>query len=1557
MRGNLTFRACVLTMVLAGLCVAWAAARGEGEGAEVAVPVAFAKLTNMTAESGWLRLAAEYVQNGRNAVWLEAEEPTALVFQEQAFENEQGAFIGQQEGAGEGRYIAFVERAQYALRIATPGKYQVWYRAWFPWRGGWNHKERILGRIDEHFVVDCQARTAEDTNHWRWGKGPVYEFAKPGRYVWELAYLAGARLDRIVFTPDLKWTPKAGETGPRAQVTAPKSGTALTAPVRPGNVAAWGALRMVSDLREGSLTVEFSTDEGRKWVALPDGGDLSAVPVKGDGTDEMRFRVTAAPSPSGRSPVAQSLRLTYRTGRAQEVADYATLPDGLLFKDRAVPLVPADATGWALVDPGRSRLAPGGAAHVPDGQGRFWLEAEGGEMLCAHPKGDPAQAVEGASGRALYSICARPMTVRCHVSVPKETTYDLHFRVRGCVKPNGGHSMAIDGGRPLSGSTAGKIAVGQWRWAKSTIALKMAAGVHGLYLRGGFTDCWIDRIALVPQGGAAPEGVGPEASATQPIAEARVEFWPVQPPKGGSWAGLMADGEGLRYEVSLDGGEQWSDRLDAEAGADLELRARASLSGPSALNAICVGGGVLTRLPTEDGEVVFDADGSIYGVRGPHGWRVPLGTRARAFSISYQMPGVYRLSSMNSDDARLVGVSAIDADGRRGLRWRYELLDGALMVTTMATTPGAGAPAGPGERGVRMEIAVQNNSTIQVRHVDYPLLPRVGPGGDDRASSRFLFPQAFGVAWPNPFDTRKFSYRNAVWPGTAAMAWMDLASERDGLYLAAYHTDMLGVEFDCFGAADRRSISMGFKKQVYVGPGEMWQGAYCLWPHAGDWHAAADAYGEWADSWIPKRDMPDWIVRADGLHSSEGGNGRLFGRFSTHVLPLMKYMGYDYSQQWGSTCDGEFCGLHPALNPRYGTVEESRRDQEAARRQGFHRTHYINSQGYYPGFSRLGKIGFIDKALMPESVRMPADDFFDRWGLRTWGGKLVTYGVGVGYTKDDRCMCSSSEGWQDHMMYWLGQALPRDYGTDGSYIDQAACTFHYCYGEGHGHGKQHAACGKGYAEMLSRIHAEAVKHNPDHTLGVEGITDVLAPVAWGLWVTRTDYRGEVFLYTRPGSVLFRGRSNGHHARFPSMQQVAGDCFLYNRWDFSLMDPWFLRMVRLRRRVKDWMYDGRFMDDLGLRAVGGPVDAKWFLVKDKYREGAVINVHNWTLARGARIEFAPGERIARPTHAVTYDDEDGVTVAALKWDAGRVLLPLPATRTASILLVARAEGPEAVSVHARFPLDAGDSRIDLTVVNLGAEAISVMAMPEAGESRRVLTGPVGGDVPAHGVAALHVPLGDRNRFDGVVDVGLNVSWGPSTGGARLVRAVRVPVFGVFTNGGFERDVNADGVPDGWGTWNKMVEHQLNRYVPDVNLRTEIDGHSSLVGPHAGGVCLEVPKRFSYVGQQLGPPWERVDMTWRPDSAQYVFVRPNHRYHLSVAMRAHRADGRVVASLLRHTLEPAHTRDIVGRWQTYETEFATDANASGPVQLRLANGTTGPAWFDSVELRELGPLAKQ
>jgi len=167
-----------------------------------------------------------------------------------------------------------------------------------------------------------------------------------------------------------------------------------------------------------------------------------------------------------------------------------------------------------------------------------------------------------------------------------------------------------------------------------------------------------------------------------------------------------------------------------------------------------------------------------------------------------------------------------------------------------------------------------------------------------------------------------------------------------------------------------------------------------------------------------------------------------------------------------------------------------------------------------------------------------------------------------------------------------------------------------------------------------------------------------------------------------------------------------------------------------------------------------------------------------------------------------------------------------------------------------------------------------------------------------------------------------------------------------------------VPDGWGTWSGMVEHQFNRYVQDVDMQQALDGKRSDRQPFSGRACLALPKAFDYQGKQLGPPFGMVKMHQAPESQQAVFLRPGMRYRLKFVARTDPGNqGPVTVSLAGTTLSERDVAAWGDQWKAFEREFAVPAGAGVLNYLTLSANTAEPVYFDAVSLEELGPATPQ
>ena len=115
-------------------------------------------------------------------------------------------------------------------------------------------------------------------------------------------------------------------------------------------------------------------------------------------------------------------------------------------------------------------------------------------------------------------------------------------------------------------------------------------------------------------------------------------------------------------------------------------------------------------------------------------------------------------------------------------------------------------------------------------------------------------------------------------------------------------------------------------------PGETWQcPESVLAVHEGDWHAGADRYRAWAESWMQPPDVPQWMHEANGWVLMGVQNGIEFRRIPD-VFRSAQWMGIDYLHVQGQGIDNMWFDSegnrksHPMTflypSPKFGTPEQ-----------------------------------------------------------------------------------------------------------------------------------------------------------------------------------------------------------------------------------------------------------------------------------------------------------------------------------------------------------------------------------------------------------------------------------------------------------------------------------------------------------------------------------------------------------------------------------------------------------------------------------------------------------
>jgi len=247
---------------------------------------------------GWRQLPTRYVQQEGAPLVIEAEASTRVALAASDIS------VVEDVDASGGLAIAHVGELENRICITTPGQYQVWYRAYFPRRGSWNHLEQMDDRAP---VWNLDSDHGEDKK-WLWAKGPAYELSE-GEHLYRFpsptAWRGGTMLDKIVLAP--KGAPAPTGMGPDAALTTravPEATTLISNRLVLKAMISW-RLEIETQPNGGRIEVERSHDRGKTWLPLTVG---KSHPVTDDAV-RVTFRVRLVRSDRAASPRFRNMAL------------------------------------------------------------------------------------------------------------------------------------------------------------------------------------------------------------------------------------------------------------------------------------------------------------------------------------------------------------------------------------------------------------------------------------------------------------------------------------------------------------------------------------------------------------------------------------------------------------------------------------------------------------------------------------------------------------------------------------------------------------------------------------------------------------------------------------------------------------------------------------------------------------------------------------------------------------------------------------------------------------------------------------------------------------------------------------------------------------------------------------------------------------------------------------------------------------------------------------------------------------------------------------------------
>ena len=1070
------------------------------------------------------------------------------------------------------------------------------------------------------------------------------------------------------------------------------------------------------------------------------------------------------------------------------------------------------------------------------------------------------------------------------------------------------HIESMDGGAERQVSDSAQWTFGRWFWTELG-AYNLGAGDHRFRLHNYLGGAKIDCIVFTADASFDPKVItgvpaGPEAVTgtvtSGEVLPSAVEAW-----RSLDWDADLNSGS-IEASASVDGGLTWQEvrdgdlsALEADGDGDDALLVRFELAtgaeGSPLLHAASVDLAV-----SDDAEVALENEhyrvliarqtGRLAGIENAARGVActPLHMQQPIVGLAVREPRATEQTVIAPDEFAFEGLRETES----GAQIDYSALDGSIRVRVEMT---AGASA-----LCDWDITVDNRSALEVIRIDFPLVGDAAIG--DYRDDRFVLPETAGRIVDQPATDKPWM---DTYHGGGSMSFIDLCDAEAGLMVHMMDQTLRDTEMECAPAAGAESVDLAMRTHTLVRPGASVRRSYRIGVHPGDWHWAADRYREWAQGWMEPPQNPEWLHWCDGWL---GASGVPFDGM-TDRLAQARLQGIDYLQYWGQMADGidQCCGNFYWPAPALGGAEGFAAGVAATQAAGGHVTGYMNCRTWTRDAPINETLRLTPKTALPQEALdlIHGLDWFERWRLYPLSGEPVPYTLGW------FIMCPSSTGFQEHLRFWIAEMYAKRFGTDGVYIDQTGASRSMpCYNLEHGH-DDIGAWGSGNVEMLRTSLAAARKTNPEFIIAIEGAGDALGQYANLHLISGLCTHPEVFHYTFPDYILISGMSN--NSSLTSSQRITRAFLNGDRYDSRVEAAGMHSALRLRRRIKQWLYPARFMDTVGLSVSSEDVLARWNMCSEEGERAIVVNFDNEQQVADAVCSLELPTSYEQPRRLFVFDREGGVRAEQPRVTGNVLQFAVPASTLSSALALYETLPEHAVDVWQAVQGDAPVSdRLDLRAANLSDAPVTATVALEAGAPLSIAGGPRELSIPAGETAELRVPVAGAELLAQPTLVTLRVNW---PGGKRESIAELRPL---LLNHTLAIDADRDDIPDYW---------------------------------LAGGTKNSFPR-----GVEDGATW------FQGLEGQYLYLRqevplqPNTEYTFSAEIMRTAGEGNVSAAVVEHLATGGLRLHGIGedgatdRWERFETTFTTGAEFRNVIVYLYNTHSTVRAWFRNIELRE-------
>lgn len=1529
--------------------------------AEEVLPIVFEKSEDFSTQGRALRIPQRFSQDSSNRLIMEAEDATDI-----NWEGHPDAGIHYDKFASGKAYISHVEKVAFSFSISKAQKYRVWMRTYFTHHGHWNHTESMdTNDVSSDTVDDL---IAWNPNHpklrkWIWVKGSSYQLSK-GSHRFAFSYKAGCRLDKVILLLETASHPgELGSLETMKESKKVKSYTLLSKSIEkdPGTLRIDLSGHLKS--RGGKSHLEISEDR-KSWTVL---SDMKALGKAVEKWPRFFLKITYEMD-SQKSPIwfnhglklyLKPLEVKRKFDKVVSVSAYPLFPrkmagviwDGHKFQlaSQTYRVNSSDEIYCEIEKPQVSRLkmdpvaiyrkdpsASGGQYIDNDVEAENYLQFS---MVFTKTKDYTVWVRLRPRYNARFSSTVGNMMW----DVNKMKTAELNtsvFMQKASAKIGRMYFQLPESSISKSKRKKNPI-IGKWQWLKGDTQMLMA-GIHTLYINGGFAYSDIDRIAILPKGQVPVDSI-PNSLVSQ-LQRGEVTFSPIFPIMGR--VPIQVSPNKAAWEFSVDGGATFISLpshgklpLHDYRKGNLILKAILNSSNASELlyPKVTLDKEVeVVEIKSENLSLHFGTQsGKLLGLYNlsAQRWITPFGKQSPILNLYYDVPGEGVMRMLNSSKIR---VEKLESIGVQSFSATYRLLGDAVKIKLQYSFGSDGL--------CKSTISAQNMSNYNIREISYlnidELRTTVNP-----ITETLCWPNYFGSDFP--FPSGGFSASTSItYPGTASLSFFCLGDEKHTLYVSERQTNLLHHTMSLFIPQANETLGFSINKSICVLPNTNWTGDYCLGIIEGDWHAAADIHREWLYSWLPPAEHPDWVKDSIGFWNNYI---RFFTRLPISGAMINDWYGMHYNQIWGWTGDGDYIGCYPIPDVRLGTQEEAKpsfRDFIAKKNQvGY----YMNAQEYCDDFRTANHIGWSLRKHFPKKYAslIKGKDFFNRNIQRTLSGEKRYEPVYMGTKENGYEMCVTSDEWHQYHEFWMGEVWVKDYGVNALYFDQAGCIVQKCFSPNHGHGFQHASSGLGFHELIRKTLASGRKHDPSFTIGIEGAIDNMTPYSiFGLWVGSNKLKGNLFKYVLPNAVLARGISNSHSNRYVSWDECMRDVSLYSWVD--AFRPSTEQLIRVRQHTRPFVTRARFMDTVGLKLKKVQGDVCWFLRNEAGWQTAAVVIHNKAGQEGGvcQLDQLP---FVGPFYTFCFAEGEFPKSMSAQVRDGSVVLPVPSSKFSILVIVKKVPEKDSLLMLAERPLVKGRDIITTTLLNLSKNiqkpVFSFSNLPENIEIEQLKENI---EIKPGYVEKLIFNVNHIQTLKRWEKIKAQVS------SDKAVSQKEILITPTIVNGSMEEDQNGDNLVDAWSyffpdLWDRFLRANQKINLQEANgvidTKHYADGKNSLL-------LAEPMDDYEMDGRnhRRYPPYKKKKPRNRSVQTPIV-LKPDTTYQLKAKFRtSHIAPNQIEVSIIPGKYSINKVVSSQGKWFEYISTFTTKSDDPGLQYLKFDDTGGQKVWIDAVKLKE-------